>query len=81
MSYSIREFGRGRVVVLHEALVHPGRAAKVHDVFSAVQGVRTVNIDTRDGSLALEYDPQQLNHADLFLLSRRVEALLAEEAD
>ncbi len=81
MSYTIREFGRGRIVVLHEALVHPGRAAKVHDLLSEVQGIRAVSIDTRDGSLALEYDPALLNHADLFLLSRRVETLLGKKTD
>ncbi len=76
MSYTIREFGRGRISVCHKALEDENTAGRVREFLAAVEGLTRVEIDCRDGSLLLEYDTSRLGHADLFLLSRKLEALV-----
>ena len=78
MSYTIREFGRGRIVVCHKALEDESTAERVREFLAAVEGLTRVEMDCRDGSLLLEYDTSRLGHADVFLLSLRLEALVRQ---
>ena len=43
-----------------------------------MEGLTRVEMDCRDGSLLLEYDTSRLGHADVFLLSLRLEALVRQ---
>lgn len=77
MSYTIKEFGRGRICVEHDALKDEGMAEAVRAFLVAVEGVTRVEVEGI--SLLLEYDPSRLGHGDLFQLARRLEALVAQK--
>ena len=79
MSYTIKEFGRGRICVAHDALREEDRAAAVRAFLEKVEGVTRVETDGAAATLLLEYDPSRLGHGDLFQLARRLEALVAEK--
>ena len=55
-----------------------GGAGRAREFLAAVEGLTRVEMDCRDGSLLLEYDTSRLGHADLFLLSLRLEALVRQ---
>lgn len=76
MSYRVKEFGRGRICVEHDALKSREKAAAVRAFLGAVDGVNRVEVD--EGVLLLEYDAARLGHGDLFQIARRLEALTGE---
>lgn len=66
----------GRVRLRHQALKNAGLAGQLESLLRTLPGVEKAQVNSRIGSLLLEYDPQKLSREDLQSLLRRGELLL-----
>lgn len=78
LSDTIASFFDGRIRFRHAALRDPDIAARLHAYLTtSLPGVRKAEVNSRIGSLLLEYDPAVLDRAALLDLAARAETLLA----
>lgn len=78
LSDAIASFLDGRIRFRHAALHDPDVAARLHDYLTtSLPGVRSARVNSRTGSLLLEYDPEVLDRSTLLDLAARAESLLA----
>ena len=76
----ITSFIDGRVRVRHPALRVEENAAPLRELLGSLPGMRQVAINSRTGSLLLEYDPARLSREDLLALAGQWETFVAAEA-
>lgn len=78
LSDTVASFFDGRIRFRHAALRDPDVAARLHAYLTtSLPGVRKAEVNSRTGSLLLEYDPDLLDRATLLDLAARAETLLA----
>ncbi len=72
LSDAIASFLDGRIRFRHAALHDPDVAARLHDYLTtSLPGVRSARVNSRTGSLLLEYDPEVLDRSTLLDLAPR----------
>lgn len=78
LSDAVASFFDGRIRFRHVALRDPDVAARLHEYLTtSLPGVRSAQVNSRTGSLLLEYDPEVLDRSTLLGLASRAEELLA----
>ena len=75
----ITSFIDGRVRVRHPALRLEKNTFPLRELLGMLPGVRQIAINSRTGSLLLEYDPHQLSREDLLSLGSQWDAFSAAE--
>lgn len=73
LEHYITSFIDGRVRLRHELLRKPALAEQVQSMLPTIQGIRSVAVNTRTGSLLVEYDPAILGPEQLLALLRQWE--------
>lgn len=77
----ITSFIDGRIRIRHSALKKAVHAANAHDTLMQTPGVQKVEINTKTGSLLLEYDCTQLQRIELMQLAEKLKESLSEDEE
>ena len=77
---AVTSFMDGRVRLRHSALKDAAQAEQVRTLLASTPGMRNVAVNSRTGSLLLEYDPAQISREDLLSLAGQWEAYAQAEA-
>lgn len=77
----VTSFMDGRVRLRHPALKNAAQAERVRPLLASMPGMRNVTVNSRTGSLLLEYDPARISREDLLSLAGQWEAYAAQPDD
>ena len=75
----IKSFIDGRIRVRHPALCHEKNIVPLHELLDHLPGMNKVTINSRTGSLLLEYDPSLISREDLLSLASHWEPVDTDE--
>lgn len=75
----VTSFIDGRIRFRHRALRDEAVADRLKAYLSTLPGVRSTEVNTRTGSVLLDYDPDVLDRKTLLGLAGQAESFLARE--